>query len=85
MLRSWSQRRRTGYVHIGPQQRIELAVESNENAAQKAKETEKERTAGDKEAKRAFLVFIWVPDPRNVAMRFTLFELSMFRKLARTR
>lgn len=73
-------------MHIGPQQRIELAVENNENgASQKAKETDKERSAGDKEAKRSFLVFIWVPDPRNVAMRFTLFELSMFRKLARTR
>lgn len=78
LLRTWAQRRRSGFVQLGPQQRLEIAVENNEN------KPAAEKTAADKEAKRAFLVYVWVPDPRNVAMRFTITELNMFRRIART-
>ena len=78
--RTWCYRRRLGHVNIGPQQRLEAAVEGTGGEST----SEADKKAAAKEQKRSFLVFIWVPDPRNVALRFTMQELVMFRRVTCT-
>lgn len=85
LLRTWSRRRRAGFLHYGLQQQIEAQAERQQPsplvpASSSSPDLRKKK---DRSEKRFFLVYVWVPDARNVALRFALLELAMFRRIAR--